>query len=288
MKNRNFYTTLLTPVGIILALIGASCSNGGTASNEGIVWQPDIYTAIKTSAQEDKSILLYLNADWCSYCRKMETETFTDSAVLKELGDAFLWVKLDGDKDPDGNRFKNKFSVRGYPAIFLLDSEENELDRLAGYLPPDRFLDMMISMRDGDTFAGLQERAGEDPEDLEAKQKLAEKLLTRGQPVDSLKNLEMVLKADPENEKGQMEPALYLMAQATYALRQYQPTLAVLDKYEEKFPDGAHLADFMLLRAQLNLENNDDESAKTTLEKFLEDYPEHPKAEIVRRHLSDN
>lgn len=288
MKNRNFYTTLLTLTGIILALTGASCSNGSTASGDGIAWQPDIYTAIKTSSQENKSILLYLNADWCGYCRKMETETFTDSEVLKELGDAFLWVKLDGDKDPDGKRFKNKFSVRGYPAIFILDSEENELDRIPGYLPPDRFLDMMISMRDGDTFARLQERAGEDPEDLEAKQKLAEKLLTRGQPVDSLKNLEMVLKADPENEKGQMEPALYLMAQATYALRQYQPTLAVLDKYEEKFPDGPHLADFMLLRAQLNLENNDDESAKTTLEKFLENYPEHPKAEIVRSHLSDN
>jgi outer membrane protein assembly factor BamD (BamD/ComL family) len=98
----------------------------------------------------------------------------------------------------------------------------------------------------------------------------------------------MVIKADPENKQGQMEPALYLMAQATYAMRQYQPTLAVLDKYEEKFPEGTHTADFMLLRAQLNLENNDDDSARSTLKRFLEAYPEHPKAELVRRHLSEN
>ncbi len=288
MKIKNLYTSLLTLTGIILVLAGASCSNNSTASGEGINWQPDIYTATKTASQEGKNVLLYLNADWCGYCRKLESETFTDSRVLEELGDSFLWVKLDGDKDPDGKRFKNKFNVRGYPAIFILDSEENELDRIAGYLPPENFLDMMISMRDGNTFAKLQERSINDPEDLEAKQKLAEKLLSRGQPGDSLKNLEMVLKADPENKKGQMEPALYLMAQATYSMRQYQPTLAVLDKYEEKFPEGIHTADFMLLRAQMNLENNDSSSAKNTLEKFLENYPEHPKAELVRRHLSEN
>jgi len=215
----------------------------------------------------------------------MEAETFTDPQVIQELGDAFIWVKLDGDKDPDGQRYKTKFNVRGYPAIFLLDPAENELDQVAGYLPPDRFLEVMTPMRDGDTFAGLEEQVRENPDDLDAREKLAEKQLFRGQPQDSLRNLEMVLKADPDNKDGKMEPALYLMAQATYSMRQYQPTLAVLDKYEEKFPDGEHAADFMLLRAQVNLENNDEESARTTLTRFLEKYPDHPKADLVRQHL---
>ncbi len=288
MKIKEKYTYFYAVAVILLALIGASCAGGDTATGESINWQPDVYAAFKTAAQENKDVLLYLNADWCGYCRKLEAETFTDAKVIKELGDAFVWVKLDGDKDPDGNRYKNKFNVRGYPAMFILDPEENELDRISGYLPPENFLEMMISMRDGNTFAGLQERVKENPDDMKAKQKLAEKLLFRGQPGDSLKNLEMVLKADPDNEQGQMEPALYLMAQATYAMRQYQPTLAVLDKYEEKFPDGTHIADFMLLRAQLNLENNESESARSTLEKFLKAYPHHPKAELVRRHLSEN
>ena len=146
----------------------------------------------------------------------------------------------------------------------------------------------MISMRDGDTFAGLQKRTEENPDDLAAVHKLAEKLLFRGQPGESLRNLRKVLKDDPENKQGQMEPALYLMAQATYSMRQYEPTLAVLDKYSEKFPEGDHKADFLLLRAQLNIENNDNESARTTLEKFLEQFPEHSKAEMVRQHLASN
>lgn len=288
MKIKKIHIIPITLFAILMALTAASCSSSSSTSSDAIAWQPDVYAAFKTAAQEEKNVLLYLNADWCGYCRKMEAETFTDPEVLKELGDAFVWVKLDGDKDPDGNRFKNRFNVRGYPAIFILDAEENELDRIAGYLPSDRFLEMMVSMRDGDTFASLQQKASENPGDLEARQKLAEKLLLRGQPADSLKNLEMVIKADPDNKGGQLEPALYLMAQATYAMRQYQPTLAVLDKYEEKFPEGTHIADFMLLRAQMNLENNDDESARSTLEKFLAAYPEHPKAELVRRHLTEN
>ena len=272
----------------ILVLPGASCSNGSSATNEALEWQPDVYAAFKTAEEEGKEVLLYLNADWCGYCRKLEAEAFTDPEVLRELGDAFVWVKLDGDKDPDGQRFKNKFSVRGYPAIFLLDSEENELDRIAGYLPTDRFLDTMTAMRDGDTFARMQGRVRENPEDLEARHKLAEKLLFRGQPRDSLENLEVVLRKDPENKQGQMEPALYLMAQTTYSMRQYQPTLDVLDKYEEKFPEGRHMADFMLLRAQMNLENNDEELALNTLQRFLDEYPDHPKAELVKSHLANS
>ena len=96
----------------------------------------------------------------------MEAETFTDPQVIQELGDAFIWVKLDGDKDPDGQRYKTKFNVRGYPAIFLLDPAENELDQVAGYLPPDRFLEVMTPMRDGDTFAGLEEQVRERTADL--------------------------------------------------------------------------------------------------------------------------
>ena len=136
MKNKLYYMFLCSLAAVTLLLAGTACSTGDTVEGAGISWQPDVYTAFKTSSQEDKPVLLYLNADWCGYCRKMEAETFTDPEVLKELGDAFLWVKLDGDVDSDGQRFKSKFNVRGYPAIFLLDSEENELDRIAGYLPP--------------------------------------------------------------------------------------------------------------------------------------------------------
>lgn len=279
------------PAILVLVLIiftAPSCSTGDTANAGGLEWHPDAYTAFETAEEEGKHVLLYLYADWCGYCRKLEAETFTDPEVINELGDAFIWVKLDGDKDPDGQRFKKKFNVRGYPAIFILDNDENELDRIAGYLPSDRFLEMMTEMRDGETFVELKNRVEEQPEDLEARHKLAEKLLFRGQPRDSIRNLEKVIRSDPENEQGRLEPALYLMAQATYAMRQYEPTLDVLDKYEEKFPEGRHMADFMLLRAQMNLENNDTDLALSTLEKFLEEYPDHPKAELVKRHIQES
>mgnify|MGYP006292651437 CR=1 FL=1 len=288
MKNKElFHITILLTL-TLLVFPAVSCSSGDTATAGGLNWQPDVYTAFETAEEEGKHVLLYLNADWCGYCRKLEAEIFTDPEVIDELGDAFVWVKLDGDKDPDGQRFKNKFNVRGYPAVFILDSDENELDRIAGYLPSDRFLELMKEMRDGETFAELKKQVKENPDDLEAKQKLAEKLLFRGQARDSIRNLEEVIRNDPGNEQGQLEPALYLMAQATYAMRQYEPTLDVLDKYEEKFPEGRHMADFMLLRAQMNLENNDTDLAVNTLEKFLEQYPDHPKADLVKRHLEES
>ena len=96
------------------------------------------------------------------------------------------------------------------------------------------------------------------------------------------------MKADPENKKGHLESALYLMAQATYSMRQYKPTIAVLDKYKEKFPEGEHTADFLLLRAQLDIENNQEDAAEASLKEFLERFPDHSKAEIVRQHLDSN
>lgn len=269
----------------LLVLPGLSCSNSNSQSSTTLNWHPDVYSAFKQAAAEGKNVFLYLEADWCGYCRKLEDETFTDPRVIDEAGEAFIWVKLDGDTDPDGQRFKDKFNVRGYPALILLDSNEEELDRIAGYVPPDRFLELVTGMREGETFANLRQRVQENPEDLESTRKLAEKLLFRGQTKDSLQNLERIVKSDPANEQGQMEPALYLMAQAAYAMGQYQPTLDILDKYDEKFPEGKHRADFMLLRAQMNLENNDTDLAFNTLQKFLEEYPEHPKAELVKKHM---
>lgn len=44
-----------------------------------------------------KSVLLFFHTDWCGYCRKMMSEGFTDSEIVKTINEKYYAVSFDAE-----------------------------------------------------------------------------------------------------------------------------------------------------------------------------------------------
>lgn len=61
--------------------------------------------------QEPKKVLIYFTTSWCTFCRKMDKEVFTNNQVIKVINQEFYAVKFDAESEKevifDGVTFRN-------------------------------------------------------------------------------------------------------------------------------------------------------------------------------------
>ena len=79
-------------------------------------------------------------AEWCSYCAKMERETFSDRRVAAFLNEAFVPIRVDYDRE---NRVVEEFNVRKIPATWFVDEKGERISNLPGFVPAEMFLNIL-------------------------------------------------------------------------------------------------------------------------------------------------
>jgi len=78
--------------------------------------------AIQKSKKEKKPVLLFLYATWCSHCKKMKKEVFTNPEVSGFITENFVAVAVDAEK-PEGIGLKKKYPIDAFPAFFFIDPD---------------------------------------------------------------------------------------------------------------------------------------------------------------------
>ncbi len=134
MKNIFKYACLLTVIIFILSVLSFSF-----ASSKRINW----YTykqGIELNKKEGKKIFLYFYADRCTYCKKMEKETFNNYSVVSYLNDNFIPIKVNTDR---GIKIGSDFGVKGLPTTWFIAENGERISSLPGYIPPERFLNIL-------------------------------------------------------------------------------------------------------------------------------------------------
>ena len=119
------YAFLILPILAILSPRDASAVN----------WGSDLDSGLKASGDSGKPVMVDFYTDWCGWCKKMDSDTYENSAV-DELTRSFICVKINAETDPGT---AGKYKVRSYPTILFLDSKGNVISTLNGYRPPDNF-----------------------------------------------------------------------------------------------------------------------------------------------------
>ncbi|HUU70464.1 MAG TPA: thioredoxin fold domain-containing protein [Planctomycetota bacterium] len=134
--------TLVVACIAALAIGAISCTVGKAdkaPAGPPLPWHSTLDKALLVAKQKHSPIVVDFYIDGCSWCRKMDKQTFTDPGVRAKLGE-FVLLKLDGDKFPE---VAEKYAVDGYPTTVVLDEDGKLLAQRPGFMPPKDYIALL-------------------------------------------------------------------------------------------------------------------------------------------------
>jgi uncharacterized protein YyaL (SSP411 family) len=108
-----------------------------------IAWRPWSAQLFSKAVQENKLILLNLEAVWCHWCHVMDQQTYASTEVSAAIAKNYIAVKVDHDADPE---LASRFRAWGWPATIIFNSGGQEIVKRAGYIPPQAMLALLAAV----------------------------------------------------------------------------------------------------------------------------------------------
>ncbi|RKX28286.1 MAG: hypothetical protein DRP47_04710 [Candidatus Zixiibacteriota bacterium] len=115
-------------------------------------------TGLVVAKKESKHVFLNFTTSWCSWCKKMEKDTFSKEDFIKLMNENFVAVKVYGDsnkelniegfKITEKNLAKREYRIRGYPTYCFLKSDGTNLGCFSGYRPKDAMMKYLNYVKD--------------------------------------------------------------------------------------------------------------------------------------------
>jgi TolA-binding protein len=255
--------------------------------SDALPWEHDFTTALAQAKERNQMVVAYLYTDWCTYCKKMEAETFPSDQVKSEAG-RYVWLKLNPEKDQDGARLRQQYGVSGYPTFLFLDGNGNRLNQVEGFMPPETFLQALAALSTRvSSLEALKAEVRKQPASVQARYTLAQEYLELKDYREAANAFTQVIQADPDNQHAKNELAYYHLALSLASLQEYTKAQEQLDVLTKKFPDGKLAPQATILRGQIFYHEGEIEKARASFDQFLQKYPENENVSLVRRMLTE-
>ena len=128
--------------------------------------------ALEQAKKDNKPIYLHFTTDWCGFCRKIESEVYTNEKAREALT-PFVRASLDCSQNAaavKGNQaLWSKFGGKGYPFIVILAPDGAVLTSWSGYVPLERFVERLerAEKKFDEYNAFLQKAKTADPKNID-------------------------------------------------------------------------------------------------------------------------
>jgi thiol-disulfide isomerase/thioredoxin len=178
---------------------------------QGIQWQTGSFESILNKAKAQKK-LIYVDiyTTWCTPCKQMDVEVFTNTNVGKIFNENFINYKIDGEKG-EGKDLVEYFELDSYPTSMFMDGEWNVVQKLEGFRPVEKLLESAEKMKERGKISG----SDDDMEDSYSKGKRDAPFLLEYIKVRQLQKMENTTILD--EYLGKISPEL-LKSEATLKL----------------------------------------------------------------------
>ncbi len=170
----------------------------GVSSADGVKWEKDWDTALKSAQSSKKMIMIDFYTDWCGWCKKLDADVF-QNVEFEKVSKDFLAVKLNAEKE--GETLAKKFEVDGFPTIVFVDSKGDLVGKIVGYLPlPDFTHQTKLIQNSFNTFSKSLDTVKTKPNDADALSNVALGYALRGKVKESE---EFLTRAEKANATGE-------------------------------------------------------------------------------------
>ena len=131
---KTFLTKLTGSFAILALTAGMALAKPG--------WTDDYDKGLAQAKTEKKmSLLDFTGSDWCGWCIKLDKEVFSEKEFKDYAKQNLVLIELDypqGKRLPkrtkdQNEKLKGEYGVKGYPTVFILDSEGKKIGQL-GYM----------------------------------------------------------------------------------------------------------------------------------------------------------
>ncbi len=104
--------------------------------------------AQQLASENGKKVLIFAEATWCVYCKKMDQEVFTQKAVIDSMNVYFYPVRVDiesnspmkyNNRTVTGREFARNNQVQATPTFFFMDKNGKKLGAQPGFIPAQTF-----------------------------------------------------------------------------------------------------------------------------------------------------
>lgn len=193
-------------MGIVMFLGFVVLSSCAEQAPPDIQWASSLEDAFQLASEKNQPIIAEFWSDECKWCKRLEDSTFTHQSVI-DLAANMVFVKAEGKKD---TVTRERYKIAGFPTVILMNSSGEEIDRIFGYLPPEKFVSTIQDYLQGkNTLEDLENRFEADPKDAELAFRLAEMYEGRRMYEEASSYYNKVVDLDPKDEKGNSDDALF-------------------------------------------------------------------------------
>ena len=147
MKQKIFFSGLLVLAATLIFAfvpadrrrhIDAAAVNKADAGIQFI--EADWAKAVAEARKQKKLIFIDAYTSWCGPCRMLKQNTFTDKAAGEYFNKHFVNIALDMEKG-DGIAFAEKYQVRVYPTLMIMDPDQRSVSTSEGYINPGQLIE---------------------------------------------------------------------------------------------------------------------------------------------------
>jgi len=143
---RNIVGCILLAVAVFIGFKAYQATVTPSCPQVESIWQTQYACARTAAVEQGKKLFLDIGAPYCSLCKAIDRKIFTDKRVITALAQV-VPAKLDGSDDTNNqcSMLQQKFGVRGFPTILLVDPKSEKIIRKWGGevydMSPQEFID---------------------------------------------------------------------------------------------------------------------------------------------------
>jgi thiol:disulfide interchange protein DsbD len=250
-----------------------------------IKWERNFDEALKKARKAGKPVIVDFWADWCSWCHRLDKNTYADPWVARKAQD-FVAVKVNTEGSRKELEVARRYRVTSLPTILFLSPEGHQLFRLNGYQGPGQFPRTLEgALQAARALMSWEDTLARNPDDPQALLALGSHLFEQEYFDEARDMLKRAVARDVEQEPDERRRGRMLLAIIEHITRNFAEAERLVKEALGLQPGPEDQPKLLFVLGRTYFSWGRQAEGVATFEVIVREYPQSPAAAKARESL---